>query len=53
MSNYENPISDLEYDLLTVVQSKAESVRAYQKYMDDARQRNSQGLCPVVPAPAQ
>ena len=42
MSNYQEPISDLEYDLLTIVQSKAEAVRAYQKYLKDAQEANDQ-----------
>ncbi|MGB3310179.1 MAG: hypothetical protein WBG32_15510 [Nodosilinea sp.] len=35
-------ISNLEYDWLTVMQSKAESLQAYDKYMQDARDANSQ-----------
>ena len=31
-----NPISDLMYDWLTVLQSKAEGVNAYEKYIRDA-----------------
>ena len=30
-----NPISDLMYDWLTVLQSKAEGVNAYEKYIRD------------------
>lgn len=35
-------ISDLEYDLLTVLQSKAEALQSYQTYIQDAQQANSQ-----------
>ncbi|MBE9159793.1 hypothetical protein IQ265_23580 [Nodosilinea sp. LEGE 06152] len=35
-------ISNLEYDWLTVMQSKAEALQAYDKYMQDARDANSQ-----------
>jgi methylase of polypeptide subunit release factors len=37
-----NPISDLMYDWLTVLQSKAEGLNAYEKYIRDAEQENSQ-----------
>lgn len=36
-----NPISDLEYDWLTVLQSKAEGINAYEKYIQDAQKQNS------------
>ncbi|MGG6237156.1 hypothetical protein ACQ4N7_00840 [Nodosilinea sp. AN01ver1] len=35
-------ISNLEYDWLTVMQSKAEALQAYDKYMQDARDADSQ-----------
>lgn len=35
-------ISDLEYDLLTVLQNKAEAVQMYDTYIQDAQQANSQ-----------
>lgn len=35
-------ISDLEYDLLTVLQSKAEALNAYDKYIQDAQAIGSQ-----------
>lgn len=35
-------VSNLEYDWLTVMQSKAEAVQAYDKYMQDARDADSQ-----------
>lgn len=35
-------ISDLEYDLLTALQNKAEAVKAYETYIQDAQQMNSQ-----------
>jgi len=37
-----NPISDLQYDWLTVLQSKAEGLNAYEKYIQDAQKENSQ-----------
>ena len=33
-----NPISDLMYDWLTVLQNKAEGVNAYEKYIRDAEE---------------
>jgi hypothetical protein len=33
-----NPISDLMYDWLTVLQNKAEGVHAYEKYIKDAEE---------------
>lgn len=36
-----NPISDLMYDWLTVLQSKAEGVNAYEKYIKDAEEAGS------------
>lgn len=35
-------ISDLEYDLLTVLQNKSEALKAYETYMRDAQDSNSQ-----------
>nr|OEJ72909.1 hypothetical protein BH720_22510 [Desertifilum tharense IPPAS B-1220] len=35
-------ISDLEYDLLTVLQNKAEAIQTYESYIEDAQQANSQ-----------
>lgn len=35
-------ISNLEYDLLTVLQNKAEAVKAYETYIQDAEQMQSQ-----------
>jgi hypothetical protein len=37
-----NPISDLMYDWLTVLQSKAEGLNAYEKYIQDAEKEGSQ-----------
>ncbi len=44
MSNTGNSqtISNLEYDLLTVLQSKSEALKAYEKYMQDAQAVGSQ-----------
>jgi hypothetical protein len=36
-----NPISDLMYDWLTVLQSKAEGIHAYEKYLADAEKEYS------------
>jgi rubrerythrin len=36
------PISDLEYDLLTVLKNKAEAVQMYDTYVRDAQQIGSQ-----------
>jgi len=36
-----NPISDLLYDWLTVLQSKAEGLHAYEKYIRDAEEAGS------------
>ena len=36
-----NPISDLMYDWLTVLQSKAEGLNAYEKYIRDAEKENA------------
>jgi hypothetical protein len=35
-------VSNLEYDWLTVMHNKAKALQAYDKYMEDARQANSQ-----------
>ena len=37
-----NPISDLMYDWLTVLQNKAEGVAAYEKYIRDAEEVGAQ-----------
>lgn len=36
-----NPISNLLYDWLTVLQSKAEGLNAYEKYIRDAETENA------------
>jgi len=36
-----NPVSDLMYDWITVFQSKAEGVNAYEKYIRDAEQEGA------------
>lgn len=35
-------VSDLEYDWITVMHNKAKALQAYDEYMEDARQANSQ-----------
>ncbi|MEW4566249.1 hypothetical protein AB1L88_00130 [Tautonia sp. JC769] len=37
-----SPISDLMYDWITVLQSKAEGLNAYEKYIADAKRENAQ-----------
>ena len=37
-----SPINDLMYDWLTVLQSKAEGLNAYAKYIQDAEKENAQ-----------
>lgn len=37
-----SPISNLEYDLLTVLHNKAEAMKAYDTYINDAQSSNSQ-----------
>ncbi len=36
------PISNLEYDFITVLHNKAEAVKAYDSYIQDAEQAGSQ-----------
>ena len=36
-----NPVPDLMYDWLTVLQSKAEGLNAYQKYIKDAEREGA------------
>ncbi|QDL11908.1 hypothetical protein DP113_32085 [Brasilonema octagenarum UFV-E1] len=38
----QNPISNLEYDFLTVLHNKAEAIKAYDTYINDAQQAGSQ-----------
>lgn len=40
-ATHTNPISDLMYDWLTVLQSKAEGLNAYEKYIRDAEKENA------------
>ncbi|MCU0549057.1 MAG: hypothetical protein MUC48_06890 [Leptolyngbya sp. Prado105] len=35
-------LSNLEYDLITALQNKAEAVKAYETYIQDAQQMDSQ-----------
>lgn len=37
-----SPVSNLEFDLLTVLQNKAEAMQAYETYIKDAEQIGSQ-----------
>ncbi|MFN6572103.1 hypothetical protein A6770_06925 [Nostoc minutum NIES-26] len=38
----QEPISNLEYDFITVLHNKAEAVKAYDTYIKDAQEANSQ-----------
>lgn len=42
VTNSASAISDLEYDLLTVLQNKAEAVQMYETYIEDAQKAGSQ-----------
>lgn len=41
-ANGNSPISNLEYDLLTVLQNKTEAIKAYDTYISDAQELGSQ-----------
>ena len=41
-TNGSSVISNLEYDLLTVLQNKSEALKAYETYMKDAQETGSQ-----------
>jgi rubrerythrin len=41
-SNGNSPVSNLEYDLLTVLENKAQALRAYDTYIQDAQAMGSQ-----------
>ncbi|MEG4217516.1 hypothetical protein QUA27_19090 [Microcoleus sp. Pol14C6] len=41
-TNGSTVISNLEYDLLTVLQNKSEALKAYETYMKDAQEMGSQ-----------
>ena len=38
----QNPVSNLEYDFITVLHNKAEAIKAYETYINDAQQAGSQ-----------
>lgn len=40
--NPNSPISNLEYDFLTVLHDKAQGLKAYQTYIQDAQEAGSQ-----------
>lgn len=42
MNSNNRALSNLEYDLLTVLQNKAEAVKAYDTYIKDAQEMQSQ-----------
>ena len=41
-ANGQNPISNLEFDFLTVLHNKGEAIKAYDHYIKDAQQAGSQ-----------
>jgi uncharacterized protein YfcZ (UPF0381/DUF406 family) len=41
-TNTQEPISNLEYDFISVLHNKAEAVQAYENYIKDAKDANSQ-----------
>jgi len=46
-TNGSKVISNLEYDLLTVLQNKSEALKAYETYMKDAQETGSQPCADV------
>jgi hypothetical protein len=42
LANQSQPVSDLEYDLLTVLKNKAEGIQMYDTYIQDAQKADSQ-----------
>lgn len=38
----QEPISDLEYDFITVLHNKAAAIQSYERYIKDAQEANSQ-----------
>ncbi|MBD2093002.1 hypothetical protein H6F67_24450 [Microcoleus sp. FACHB-1515] len=42
MNSSNRALSNLEYDLLTVLQNKAEAIKAYDTYIKDAQEMQSQ-----------
>ena len=44
----QNPISDLMYDWITVLQSKAEGLNAYEKYIKDAEEAGATGCVEML-----
>lgn len=42
LANQSKPVSDLEYDLLTVLKNKAEGIQMYDTYIQDAQKADSQ-----------
>lgn len=42
MNSNNRALSNLEYDLLTVLQNKAEAIKAYDTYIKDAQEMQSQ-----------
>ncbi|MBF2029806.1 MAG: hypothetical protein IGS48_24135 [Oscillatoriales cyanobacterium C42_A2020_001] len=48
LENQSKAISDLEYDLLTVLKNKAEAVQMYDVYVQDAQKANSQPCVEIL-----
>lgn len=41
IGNNKEPLTDLAYDWVTIIQHKSEALRAYEQYMNDAQKANS------------
>lgn len=48
LGNQSKAISDLEYDLLTVLKNKAEAVQMYDVYVQDAQKADSQPCVEIL-----
>lgn len=41
-NTHAHPVDDLTYDWITLIQNKAQALKAYDAYIEDARKANSQ-----------
>lgn len=41
MATHQHPLSNLEYDWITLIQNKAQALQAYDAYIKDAEEANS------------
>jgi ferritin-like metal-binding protein YciE len=48
MTNKNQAVSNLEYDLLTILKNKVEAVQAYDIYLQDAQQAGSQPCAELI-----